>query len=80
MSSEILERLWGNYFKFCNMVGRHMNVIGLRGNIYIFLKLLRLLLKGTFPCFSFFSSRHVASLLALLSISTEGLLSISESL
>lgn len=56
-----------------------MNVIGLRENIYIFLKLLRLLLKGTFPCF-FFSSRHVASLLALFSISTEGLLSISESL
>lgn len=53
MSSEILERLWGNYFKFCNMVGRHMNVIGLRGKYIYFFKAIVLALKRDFSMFFF---------------------------
>lgn len=57
-----------------------MNVIGLRGKYIYFFKAIVLALKRDFSMFFFFSFRHVASLLALFSISTEGLLSISESL
>lgn len=56
-----------------------MNVIGLRGKYIYFFKAIVLALKRDFSMFVF-SFRHVASLLALFSISTEGLLSISESL